>query len=136
MRSTQRFPLSLLVPWLRLRQSTANRIIRSPKLLVGSTPSSVRKRKSDSISSFKPADKSPRFALAVPIKGDKVAKPCKKCPPLPNGRRGFGHFYQALQLLLRPTCHSSKVPGLALCARPQALRIRCARQVCLLFTHF
>jgi hypothetical protein len=64
MRSTQRFPLSLLVPWLRLRHSTANRIIRSAKLLVGSTPFCQEKKQRFHLL-VEPADKSTRFTLAV-----------------------------------------------------------------------
>src|SRR5208282_6060749 len=51
---------------------------------------------------FESARKRARFALAVPIKGDKMTKPCKKCPPLSDGRWGFGHLYEALQLLCSP----------------------------------
>src|SRR5208283_1989311 len=55
-----------------------------------------------------PADKSTRFTLAVLIQSDKAAKPCEKCPPFPNGRWGFGHLYQALQLLCRPLTTARK----------------------------
>jgi hypothetical protein len=37
-RLTQQLPFSLAVPWLLFRRKTPNRIVRSARLLVGSTP--------------------------------------------------------------------------------------------------
>jgi hypothetical protein len=47
-RSTQRLPLSLHVPWLRLRHNTPNRWARSATLFVASTPGTSRNTQSDS----------------------------------------------------------------------------------------
>ena len=41
-RSSQRYPPLLLLPWVTLRSFTTNRIQRSARLLVGSKPSVVR----------------------------------------------------------------------------------------------
>ena len=49
-RSTHRLPLTLAVPWERLRQRTPNRKARSARLFVGSTPCWARKTQSESIS--------------------------------------------------------------------------------------
>ena len=44
-RSHQRFPFSLRVPWVINRSITTNRIACSARLLVGSTPGVVMNRK-------------------------------------------------------------------------------------------
>lgn len=68
-----------------------------------------------------------RFALAVPVQGDKMAKSCKECPPLSDSRWGFGHIYQTLQLHFKP----DHLPKLATSGSPL-----CAGRVCFLFIHF
>src|SRR5271169_3834030 len=64
---------------------------------------------------FQPAGKRPRFARAVPIQSDKVAKPCIKGSPFSNRRRSVGHFHQPLQLTLGPYAKACKFAVGSLC---------------------
>lgn len=128
-RSTQRLPLSLLVPWLRFRQSTAWRSIRSPKLLVGSTPSSSRKVNKNGISASRWRTSLPASLFESAYRAiNRWSRAYKACHcPLVGGSLAIVHNRRSSSLVQLPHRANS---GSFRSARALARRIRWAKQLC------
>jgi hypothetical protein len=81
MRSTQRLPLPLWVPWLRLRHTTAKRNSRTEQLLVGLTPflsifyarpDHFRQKEADNVQNSEQADRKSKSPNPMPATSRKT----------------------------------------------------------------